>query len=767
MKPFLQYGLALILAMAMAGRGMAATSGELLQQALYSEEIEGDLPAAITQYETIIGNPASDRTHVAQALYRGGMCYLRLKDEPSAVAALSKLVTDFAAEAALVAKAQAVLEEICFFDPADLMPPNTLMYLELGNPGDKIDMVLDMLKDVSLDDPFAALAMKVEGQEDSDMVAGILRNSTLQQEFRKIRSVALGALELREENPPFVAVINFGDNNMLHGVLLTSISVATKPAGLVDGMQTFIYPGKGAIACDDKVVILATSQEQLAWSIGQYMHRSNDDSLARANPSFQALGRDVRRSNLATLWANPDVWMAQWHERNPGKEKVVAKINGKDWSADELGMANIDELVLTASLETNAFGLDGRIFFKDDIRNVAYEMFKTPPVDGKGLQGVPADAVGMLSFDLAGSDSAQAAGLRQLALDKMGLELPAQLFDSMGQITLFALPCDDPDADMTFRPGLLVSCTDTVPVVNLLRSMTAKLEHWPLIVEPADNVVLVALEQDVIDAAKAALSGKHSVNREGFLSAPLNQYAGSAEKLALVRPAGFGRKGVAAKVRSGLDEARADQLAELQKQLVALMEPTLLSIHTQEAENALAFEVRLKDLPQMGTMANLIQQIGQLNAPPKDEDSPPPAKDESQASEKPKGKPGHIPYAPVVKAAEKYSLVEIDGKPYVRYLLKSDKKNLSLESIVITIERDDVVLETLKPTKRTDGDNGSPDYPWEILLPVSEELFEGADLVHNQEPGTLALSIWIPTTLMELRNDLNDIKQTLESLKEE
>jgi len=66
------------------------------------------------------------------------MCYLKIKDEQAAKAPLAKLVNEYADQTELVAKAQAALDDLMDFDPAALMPPDTLIYIELGSPGKQL-----------------------------------------------------------------------------------------------------------------------------------------------------------------------------------------------------------------------------------------------------------------------------------------------------------------------------------------------------------------------------------------------------------------------------------------------------------------------------------------------------------------------------------------------------------------------------------------------------------------------------------------------------
>src|SRR5581483_9604862 len=95
---------------------------------------------------------------VAQALYRQGMCYLKLKNNAAARSALSRLVSEYPSQTELVSKAQPLLDELSDFDPAALMPAGTLAYVEWGSPGRQIETFLGMLKDTPYENPLNAIA---------------------------------------------------------------------------------------------------------------------------------------------------------------------------------------------------------------------------------------------------------------------------------------------------------------------------------------------------------------------------------------------------------------------------------------------------------------------------------------------------------------------------------------------------------------------------------------------------------------------------------
>ncbi|MHC4726232.1 MAG: tetratricopeptide repeat protein [Planctomycetota bacterium] len=100
----------------------AKSSGTLLQEGLYAEEVDGDLEAAIRIYEKIIKDGSAQRSHIAQALYRQGMCYLKKQNEPQAKMVFGKVVSDYSDQTRVVNKVKPLLEELGNADPAALMP---------------------------------------------------------------------------------------------------------------------------------------------------------------------------------------------------------------------------------------------------------------------------------------------------------------------------------------------------------------------------------------------------------------------------------------------------------------------------------------------------------------------------------------------------------------------------------------------------------------------------------------------------------------------
>src|SRR5438309_2556420 len=94
MKDFFTLGVFLILFAAMP-TARAASPAELLEKGIYTEETKGELKAATEIYQQIIDDPRADRSLVAQAQLRFGLCQLKLGNRPQAISALDRLTQEF------------------------------------------------------------------------------------------------------------------------------------------------------------------------------------------------------------------------------------------------------------------------------------------------------------------------------------------------------------------------------------------------------------------------------------------------------------------------------------------------------------------------------------------------------------------------------------------------------------------------------------------------------------------------------------------------
>src|SRR5260221_14691883 len=86
-------GLALVL-FSTAHRAQAASTAELLEKGIYTEETKGELKGAIGIYQQIVDDPGAEPSLIAQAQMRLGLCELKLGNKPQAISALERLTRE-------------------------------------------------------------------------------------------------------------------------------------------------------------------------------------------------------------------------------------------------------------------------------------------------------------------------------------------------------------------------------------------------------------------------------------------------------------------------------------------------------------------------------------------------------------------------------------------------------------------------------------------------------------------------------------------------
>src|SRR4030065_283238 len=173
MERFKRSKIILLLAVALiASAALAKSASVLLQEGLYAEEVDGDLDAAIRIYAQVIEDSSAQRSHVAQAMYRQGMWYMKKQQEKQAKLGFEKLVAEYSDQTNIVSKVKPLLQELSNADPAALMPPDTLAYVEIGSPGKQIETILNMLKGTPLENPLAAIGGAPQGGGSPGYIVG-------------------------------------------------------------------------------------------------------------------------------------------------------------------------------------------------------------------------------------------------------------------------------------------------------------------------------------------------------------------------------------------------------------------------------------------------------------------------------------------------------------------------------------------------------------------------------------------------------------------
>ncbi|MBN1362310.1 MAG: tetratricopeptide repeat protein [Sedimentisphaerales bacterium] len=610
-----------------------------MREGLYAEEVEGDLDAAIKIYQQVIDDASAPKNIVAQALYRQGMCYMKKNNEGQAKAAFTKLIAEHSDQTELIAKVKPLLGDLGNADPASLMPPNTIAYIEIGSPGKQIETIVKMLEGTPFENPLAMIGAN-QGQAGSrpsphaNMI-GALLNPSMMAEFQKIRGIGLGLTGMAQNNPPFVLVLFPGQSDALRGVLQMLLGFVGRPADAIDGMPCVTIAGAAAVAYDDNVVILAQSAnslEQLRWSVRQYKGLATEPTLASSNKSFATISKQARQANALTVWVNADEVYGSMVKMFP-QGQIPQEIQMANGFVD---FANVNDLIASLSLKQTGLALDANVNLKEGHNCMAYRMAHTPNLSTAALKAVPADAIMLLAVGVGQADSPQAAMVGQHILSATGLNIGGELFSNIDQITLFALPfrvpaeqlsADIPPQAMSL--GLAITSANPQKTYDLLDSVlrTANLvvggqaptggrfqftlpNHQNIFgyMDQDAKTTVLSFNSTVVEKSMAAAKSAGAA-QAGPLSDALAALPETTSKLVMLNAAGVFE--FAAQTMELPDEEIAGQVIGAMAQLARASRKTTVQLRTSEEENSFGLHLAVNNLPPVSEVVGPIMQIAQ------------------------------------------------------------------------------------------------------------------------------------------------------------
>ena len=621
----------------------AKSSSTLLQEGLYAEQVDGDLDAAIEIYAKIIQDSSAQRSHVAQALYRQGMCYLKKQNEPQAKEVFSKLVEDYSDQTKIVSKVKPLLEELGNADPAALMPPETLVYMETGSPGRQIETILNMLKGTPFENPLAVLGGGKSHKSPGDIIATLM-NPAMMTEFKKIRGMGVGVTGIAQNNPPVIVVLFPGKSDALRGLILAGLGMVGKPGELIEGMQTVIFPDGGGAAYDDTTVIVASpaaySAGQLEWSIKQYKGVTNNPTLASSNKSFAKVGKKARQENALTIWANMDEVFAGLSKIIP-EEHIPQQIRIADGIAD---LDSIDDLILFINIQEDGITLEKSLAFKDGHQCLAYNMIRTPNLSKTGFEAVPPETIGLFSIALDDAKSAQVAAASKGIKNLTGLDIGREIFANIEQINLFLLPPDSSASrgNVTVPPpvsniGLAITShnpqktrqllTQMLTVANLVTGQTdigqvgQGIEKYQVALinnqkiccymNQMDKTTVLSLNPKIVDSSISAVRRNRSVCNAGPLNEAVSKLSPSTSKLLLVNVGGAIE--VADSFLTATYNNPQNPAHKTLAQLAQACGKTSIQVDTDEQINNFSIRLSINQLPPLDNLFPLMMQMSQID----------------------------------------------------------------------------------------------------------------------------------------------------------
>ena len=633
-----------LLAVGMLGTvTFAKSSSTLLQEGLYAEEVDGDIDAAIRIYEKIIKDGSAQRSHIAQALYRQGMCYLKKQNEGQAKIVFGKVVEDYSDQTKVVNKVKPLLEELGNADPAALMPPETLIYVETGSPGRQIETILNMLKGTPLENPLAVFGGDKSKRSPGDMLATLM-NPAMMAEFKKIRGMGVGVTGVAQNNPPVVIVLFPGKSDALRGLILAGLGFLGNPGDPIEGMQSVVFNDGGGAAYDDTTIILVSPSadwaERLSWCVKQYKGVTSQPTLASSNKSFAKVSKKARQENALTLWANVDEVFAGLSKIIP-EEHIPKEIRLADGIAD---FKNIDDLIVFFNVQENGIAFEQNIAFKDGHRCLAYNMIRTPNLSRAGFEAVPSEAVALVSIALGESESAQSLAASKSIKNLTGLDIGREIFANIEQVNLFALSPDSSSSqgNMAVPPiaanlGLAITShnpqqtrqilTQLLTVANLVTGQTdggqaaqgtgkyqiglVNNQKLYCYMNQMNKTTVLSLNPGVVETSVSAIKRRRSVCTAGPLNEAVSKLSPSTSKLVLVNVGGGVR--IADDYLKATHNNPQNPAHEMYAQLAQAFDKTSIQLGTHERINNFNVRLSIDQLPPLDNIFPLLMQISQTD----------------------------------------------------------------------------------------------------------------------------------------------------------
>ncbi len=618
----------------------AATTSEMLQKGLYAEEVEGNMESAIKIYSEVIKKSDGPRNQGAQALYRRGTCYLKIKDEAAARADFERLVNEYGDQAEIVQKAQIALEDLMDFDAATLMPPDTLVYLEIGSPGKQVETVLNMLKGTPYENPLAAIYNQSQAPGNKNQAIqktpgdfiGAMLNPSMMAEFKKIRGCAIGVTGVAQNNPPMIMVLYPGKSDALRGLIMMGLNMAGAPGEPIEGMQTINIQNAAGAAYDDKVIIVAQPAEQLKWCVRQYRGLSKEPTLASSNPSFAKVNKKMRHDNMLTIWGNIDEIYAKalpLFEKGGVSKQLYLVDTVTDFN-------HIDYLTFTNAIEQDGFNDTAEIVFKEGHHCLAYDLIRTPNINKAALTAVPPEAVAVVTFAMSAENEKQASAVQTQIKNLSGLDIGREIFANIEQVSIFAVPPKSANSSIIESVGLAITSHNPQQTRQILaktvgtadtvfsgrsnidanlfggKYQIGQIQNNPLYcyIEQSGKVTVISLNPDITSGSIAAMKSKKSICNEGPLSDLVNKMPATASKMILVNAGGAIRVATPIIMQSAGVENK-QELAKNFNQLAAACDKTAIEIRTDEQINSFSFNRRLTGLPPVNQIFVPISKIVQ------------------------------------------------------------------------------------------------------------------------------------------------------------
>lgn len=568
-SPSLARGVAaLSTAAVLTGAALAAPqSADVFYRAYYLENEVGDLQGALELYRSA----AADRSLSADARAR-------------------------AAE-----HAAACAEELAAGDLARLVPEDTILYLELNEPGGQLGKLLEQL----------GLLQGGEGAGSIGISPHLLEGTL----GLRGAAVAVTRVDPTGGMPGGIAILHPGDMQAVRGIIETALPAGGQSSEAIGGHPTYLVEGMVHVTMTDRLVLASTERGLIADTL-ERVENGGKDSLADHPDLGETMA--LRGDDLAffCLNAEPVIPLAQ---------TMLGVLDRQDpQAAMAMRLLDIESFEAVAGrlgVGDDGLSVDMSLQLADGHRNLAFNLLRMPHVGEDTFNLVPSGA----AFFMASSLNSALQGSAGVT-DSEGrpvvtvMDIGREVFGNLRDVAVFGLPSlsEGPGGQPMPDVALAMRVNDAERsraiwelVLGVAKGATgggstsprhekvagAKVHHYEvegvdLFLYAHEDHVVLSPSIRAIEGAVRASKGENVANDPAFaeLVAQASKDHTSVLGVSIGRCAEMARPMIPAR-----------ELREMGPILDLLSDSTLMAT-TRHSDTQLAWSAKLKGLPNVGPM---------------------------------------------------------------------------------------------------------------------------------------------------------------------
>lgn len=344
-------------------------------------------------------------------------------DLKGALALYREAAADTSVPAALRSEAsrlaRGVAEELASSDFARLVPPETILYVELNRPGAQLGRLIDQL------------GLTAEGVDlgiSPKLIDGLLG----------VRGIAIAVTEIdpRGGPPNGVAIVHPGDLDVLRGLVETALPFGGERVEAIGGHPTFRIEGQVFVTTTERLVLVSPDPKQIAGVVARL--EGKGERRALVDDPHLATAMAMRGDDLMFFCMNLAPVMPMLSElvqreaRHDPEARAALAFLDLESTRYVAGRAGVGE---------DGMSFDFAVELDEGHRNLAFNLMRMPPLGGDALDMVPSGA----AFFCAAAINHKGA-IPAGATDGEGapvvtaLDFGREVFANVADVALFAMP---------------------------------------------------------------------------------------------------------------------------------------------------------------------------------------------------------------------------------------------------------------------------------------------------------------------------------------